>query len=98
MPSTRARRLCPHAVFVQGRYDRYTDYSRWIHDVFRAFTPLVEGIALDEAFLDVSGSRRLFGSGEEIGWAVRTRLDDELGLSASVGVATSKLIAKLASE
>ena len=98
MPSTRARRLCPSAVFVHGHYDRYNEYSARIHEIFRSFTPLVEGIALDEAFLDVTGSLRLFGDGEAIGWAIRGRLTDELGLSASVGVATSKLIAKLASE
>jgi DNA polymerase-4 len=98
MPSTRARRLCPHAVVLHGRYDLYTDYSRRLHSVLTSFTPLVEGIALDEAFLDVSGARRLLGTGEEIAWAIRERVADELGLPASVGVATSKLIAKLASE
>jgi DNA polymerase-4 len=98
MPSTQARRLCPHAVFVSGRYDRYTSYSERIHQIFAAFTPLVEGIALDEAFLDVSGSRRLFGTGPEIGTEIRRRVRAELGLSASVGVAASKFVAKLASE
>src|SRR3954464_7882647 len=89
MPSTRARRLCPGAIFINGHYDKYSEYSARIHEIFRDFTPLVEGIALDEAFLDVSGSLRLFGHGEAIGWAIRERLADELGLSASVGVATS---------
>jgi DNA polymerase IV len=63
MPSTQARRLCPHAVFVAGRFDRYAEVSRRLHGIFRAYTPLVEGIALDEAFLDVTGSERLFGPG-----------------------------------
>jgi DNA polymerase-4 len=98
MPSTRARRLCPHAVFVSGRYDLYSDYSRRLHDVLTSFTPLVEGIALDEAFLDVSGARRLFGTGAEVAAAIRGRIAVELRLQASVGVATSKLIAKLASK
>ena len=98
MPSARARRLCPHAVFLSGRFDVYRDYSRRLHDVFTAFTPLVEGIALDEAFLDVSGAHRLFGTGEEIAHAIRSRIRNELGLDCAVGVATTKLIAKLASK
>src|SRR3954464_10064200 len=98
MPSMRARRLCPHAVFVHGHYARYAAYSRGIHDVFRSFTPLVEGIALDEAFLDVAGARRLFGDGATIAATIRRRINDELGLMCSVGVAPTKLLAKLASK
>ena len=98
MPSVQARRLCPSGVFLTGRYDRYTEYSRRIHEVLHRSTPLVEGIALDEAFLDVSGAGRLMGSGRAIAEDIRRRIHDEVGLAASVGVATSKLIAKLASE
>src|SRR3954451_2211851 len=98
MPSMRARRLCPHAIFVAGNYERYSEYSRRIHEVFRSFTPLVEGIALDEAFLDVAGARRLFGPAPTIAQAIRDRPQRDLGLSASVGVAPNKLLAKLASE
>jgi DNA polymerase-4 len=98
MPSVRAKRLCPHAVFVHGRYDLYSEYSQRIHAVFTTFTPLVEGISLDEAFLDVSGSIRLFGSAPEIAWAIKGRIRDELQLDCAVGVAATKFVAKLASK
>jgi DNA polymerase IV len=98
MPVSQARRLCPHAVFVDGHYDRYTEVSRQIHEIFQAYTPLVEGIALDEAFLDVSGATGLFGDGLAIGRAIRGQVQSELGLTASVGVAGTKFVAKLASE
>jgi len=98
MPSVRARRLCPNAVFLPGRFDRYADYSRRLHEILLSFTPLVEGIALDEAFLDVAGARRLLGPAEDLAFEIRRRIREELGLTASVGASTSKLIAKLASE
>ena len=98
MPSARARRLCPHAIFLPGHYDLYSEYSKRLHGILTAFTPLVEGIALDEAFLDVAGARRLFGTGEQIAQLIRGRISAELSLPASVGVATNKLLAKLASK
>lgn len=98
MPSVRAKRLCPQAVFVHGRFDAYSDFSRRFHEIFRSYTPLVEGISLDEAFLDVTGARRLFGGGAEIGATIRQRIRDEVGLECAVGVGRSKFIAKLASK
>ncbi|MDQ3353310.1 MAG: DNA polymerase IV [Actinomycetota bacterium] len=98
MPSARARRLCPSAVFLPGRFALYQDHSRMLHEVLHRFTPLVEPISLDEAFLDVTGARRLLGGGDQIAWSIRQCILDEMGLGASVGVATSKLVAKLASK
>ena len=98
MSSIQARRLCPTAVFVAGNHGVYADYSRRLHEVFLRFTPLIEPLALDEAFLDVTAARRLFGSGVTLAIRVRDEVHDELGLWCSVGVATSKLIAKLASK
>lgn len=98
MPSAVARRLCPDAVFVPGRFDRYGEVSQEMHEILHRWTPLVEGISLDEAFLDVTGSVRLFGSPFDIGRSIRSQIIEELKLSCSVGVAAVKFLAKLASE
>jgi DNA polymerase-4 len=97
-PMMRARRACPDGVFLAPRFDRYREASTAVMAILRSYTPLVEPIALDEAFLDVEGARRLHGTGPEIAVAIRTRVKAETGLTASVGVATTKLLAKLASD
>ncbi len=98
MPMGQARRLCPRAAFVAPRFDVYHRYSDSFHGIALSFTPLVEGIGLDEVFLDVSGCVALFGSPGQIAVAMRSRVTDELGLSCSVGAGPNKLVAKLASK
>jgi len=98
MPMARARRACPDGVFLAPRFDAYREASRQVMTILRSFTPLVEPIALDEAVLDVAGARRLHGTGPEIAVAIRARVHDETGLVASVGAASTKLLAKLASD
>jgi DNA polymerase-4 len=97
-PMGRARRACPDGVFLAPRFERYRDVSTEIMAILKSFTPLVEPISLDEAFLDVEGARRLHGTGPEIAVAARARVKAETGLTASVGVATTKLLAKLSSD
>jgi DNA polymerase-4 len=98
MSARRARSLCPDAVFIRPRMAHYSAVSREIFAIFREYTPLVEPISIDEAFLDVTGSSGLFGPAETIGRTIKQRIGDELGLTASVGVAPNKFLAKLASD
>jgi DNA polymerase-4 len=96
MPLRTAARLCPQAAFLQGRFDRYAEVSRAVMAIFDEYTPLVEPISMDEAFLDVTGAPA--GNGPSIGRALKARVRGEVGLVVSVGVATNKLVAKVASD
>ena len=98
MPSSRAARLCPQAVVIRPRMDHYAAVSRQIRGIFEDFTPVVEPLSLDEAFLDVTGCVSLFGSAPRIGQEIKRRIRDELRLVASVGVAPNKFVAKIASD
>ena len=98
MSAARAVKLCPDGIFLRGRMDRYAEISRQVFAVFEDYTPLVEPLSIDEAFLDVTGSRRLFGSAEELGRIIKERVLVEIGLVASVGLAANKFLAKLASD
>jgi DNA polymerase-4 len=97
MPMTRARRLCPQATVLPPNFSTYQDVSSGVMEVFRSVTPLVEPLALDEAFLDVGGARRTLGSPARAGEYIRARVADEQGITCSVGVAATKFMAKLAS-
>jgi len=97
MPIARARRMCPQATVVAPDHARYERISRAVMAVFASVTPIVEPLSLDEAFLDVSGARRRLGTPRQIGQWIRDTIADEQGITCSVGVATTKFIAKLAS-
>ena len=97
MPAVRARRLCPDAIFVPPDFESYKAHSNRFREILLSVTPLVEPISLDEAFLDVSGALLLFGEPEAIARKVRREVQDGIGVRCSVGVAPTKLVAKLAS-
>jgi len=98
MPVGRAKRMAPHAIFIAPEHHRYSEISERVMAIFHSYTPLVEPISLDEAFLDVTGSRKLFGTGREIAAKIREQVEKEEGITCSVGLAQSKFIAKLASQ
>lgn len=96
MPMSTALRNCPNAVVRRPRFDRYTQISRAVFNILETFTPAVQPLSIDEAFLDVSGAKALLGRPAEIAQAIRERIRDELGLAASIGVASSMFVAKVA--
>ncbi len=98
MPMAQARALCPHARIVPPRFARYRELSDRLMDIMESYSPLVEPLSLDEAFVDVTGCERLHGDGVTIAQAIRARVRRELGLTCSVGVAPNKFVAKLGSD
>jgi DNA polymerase-4 len=98
MPMTEALRRCPDAICIPPRMARYQEVSAQVFEIFHEFTPLVEGLSLDEAFLDVTASLRLLGDGVVIATEVRRRIREATGLTASVGIGPNKLLAKIASD
>ena len=98
MPMYQALRLCPKAIVMPVRMSRYVELSKQIHKIFLNYTPDVEPISIDEAFLDVTGCIKLFGSAETIGKQIKTEIKEQTDLTASVGLAPNKFLAKLASD
>jgi DNA polymerase IV len=98
MPSVQARHLCPQGIFVRGRMRRYVEISRLVREVFESFSPVVEPLSLDEAFIDLTGTHRLFGTALEAGQALKRRVLERTGLVVSVGIAPTKMAAKILSD
>src|SRR5512142_1557983 len=98
MPTARARRLCPDGVFLAPRFHRYAELSERVFGIYRRYTPLVEPLSLDEAFLDVTASRALHGEGRDIARGIKAAVRGECGLAVSAGVAEVKLAAKIATD
>jgi len=98
MPGSQAVRLCPDAIFISGSFGDYDHYSRQVREVLEQYTPLVQMASIDEAYLDLSGTERLYGAPMQMAQTIRDHILDETGLVASFGVGTNKLIAKIASD
>jgi DNA polymerase-4 len=98
MPGFEARRLCPHGVFLRGDMAKYSRESKRIFAIFGRFTPALEGLSLDEAFLDLTGTQRLLGPAASVGERLRREVRAETGLAVSVGIAPVKMVAKIASD
>jgi DNA polymerase IV len=98
MPTAQAHKLCPHGVFVPGRMDRYVEVSRDVRKVFESISPIVEPLSLDEAFIDLTGTEKLLGPPIEVARALKARMREETGLVVSVGIAPTKMVAKILSD
>ncbi|MBC7318163.1 DNA polymerase IV [Candidatus Bipolaricaulota bacterium] len=98
MPTAQAKRLCPHGIFLPPRFDRYEELAQKIRAILYEYSPLVEPLSLDEAFVDLAGTELLHGSPEKVAKEIHERIPKETGLSCSVGLGPNKLLAKLASD
>jgi len=98
MPAAQAYRLCPQGVFLPVNMKKYIEASGQVFEIMAAYTPLIEPLSIDEAFLDITGCTRLFGSAENIGRSIKERVYQEVGLNISVGISCNKYLAKLATE
>ena len=98
MPSRTAYQCCPHAVFTRPDMERYEEVSARAFEIFARYTPYVEGVSIDEAFLDITGSVHLYGSAERLGEELRSEIKRECGVTCSVGIAPNRLLAKIGSE
>jgi len=98
MPLATAKRLCPHAIFIEGHFDHYHEASEKIMQVLEEVSPKIEQVSLDEAYVDITGSQRLFGDGRAIAMRLKRAIRERTGLPASVGIAGNKLVAKIASD
>jgi DNA polymerase IV len=98
MPLQQAKRRCPHAIFIRGHYEKYSEYSRKIHGIFSSFTPVVEMVSVDEAYLDLTGCERLHGPSLRAADALIRTVKQVTGLSCSVGASTSRVVSKIASD
>lgn len=98
MPSIQARQLCPQGIFVRGRMRRYAEISRLVREIFESFSPAIEPLSLDEAFIDLTGTDRLFGTALDAGRRLKSRVFERTGLVVSVGIAPNKMAAKILSD
>src|SRR6056297_295737 len=98
MPIAQAKKLCPHGIYLPGRGHRYSEISKHIFEIFKQITPKIEKLSIDEAFLDVKGCHRLYGDSHQIAKLIKNKVKNQTGLVCSVGVASNKFLAKIASD